>query len=112
MTIVECLAQAPDVSEIPYYMNQFETLRRDRCYVILDGARNNGGIWHLLDGPEQLARDVAMRVGAKPLSAGDSAAADDNPNRWSDPKFQPWMFGHDASAYVSPFQGLTRVMKT
>lgn len=97
IALAECLARAKSTSEIPALMRFFEDLRRERCYIILDGARGNGGVWHLADGPEQQKRDERMRLGS---TAKVVAANPDNPNKWSDPKFQPWMFAHDAFEHV------------
>lgn len=97
VVIAECLARAKSKSEIPGLMRYFEQLRLDRCYIILDGARNNGKIWHLADGPEQQKRDERMRHGS---TAKITESSPENPNKWSDPKFQPWMFGYDAFAHV------------
>lgn len=95
--LATCLSRARSQADLPELMKHFVEMRRDRCYVILDAARNNGAIWHLADGPEQEQRDKGMRAGPKPAAA----PTEGNPNRWSDPKFQPWMFGYDAGAEVS-----------
>jgi salicylate hydroxylase len=100
IVIAECLARARSSSEIPRLMRFFEKLRLDRCYIILDAARNNGNIWHLADGPEQQKRDEQMRHRSVVKIASTATTTHDNPNKWSDPKFQPWMFGHDAFAHV------------
>jgi salicylate hydroxylase len=97
IVVAECLARAKSTSEIPRLMRYFERLRLDRCHIILDAARNNGNIWHLADGPEQQKRDEQMRQRSTVRVA---TTAQENPNKWSDPKFQPWMFGHDAFAHV------------
>jgi salicylate hydroxylase len=99
IALAECLARASTPRDIPDLMQHFCKLRRERCYIILDGARNNGRIWHLPDGPEQRSRDEGMRNG--PQSSATSEIGSENPNRWSDPKFQPWMFGFDAHTDVS-----------
>lgn len=100
-----CLARATSRKDIPVLMRHFVSLRRERCYIILDAARKNGNIWHLPDGPEQQKRDQAMREGpgeskSTAVETETTDAASDNPNRWSDANFQPWMFGFDAEADV------------
>lgn len=97
--LAACISRARSQADLPELVKHFVEMRRDRCYAILDGARNNGAIWHLPDGPEQQRRDQGMRAGPKPAAE----LTEQNPNRWSDPKFQPWMFGYDASAEVSCF---------
>ena len=94
IAVTECVSRSKSVQEIPRFMKFFESLRRDRCYTILDSSRNNAGIWHLPDGPAQRERDERMKKGSK--AKFDSTQIEEhNPNRWSDAKFQPWMFGFD-----------------
>lgn len=97
VTLAECLDHVHDESQIPELTAHFQNIRLDRCYLILDGARNNGAIWHLADGPEQQERDKKMALGPQKRTIDGN---DGNPNKWSDPKFQPWMFGYDASSEV------------
>lgn len=92
MTLAECIARATDKSQIPDVLRAFESLRRQRCEVIQAASARNAEIWHLPDGEEQKARDAGMRQGGPEK---ESAGAK-NPNQWSDPKFQPWLFGYDA----------------
>lgn len=92
VTLAECLRRASSPEDIPCLMRLYERFRMDRCYTILDGARNNGAIWHLPDGEEQRIRDERMKSCSLPREGYNG----DNPNKWSDPKFQPWMFGFDA----------------
>lgn len=106
ITLTECLGRAESTKDIPALLRHFVNLRRDRCHIILDAARNNGDIWHLPDGPEQEKRDQGMREGPKETIVADQSAKIENPNRWSDPSFQPWMFGFDAAAEVSPTRRL------
>lgn len=100
ITLAECLDRVHETSQIPELMRQFQDIRLDRCYMILDGARNNGNVWHLADGPAQIERDKKMAMGPQPQEQTE-AASGGNPNKWSDPKFQPWMFGYDARSEVS-----------
>lgn len=88
--LAECVDRATSVDMIPRVLEAFEEIRRPRCEIIQAGSRANGDIWHLHDGPEQEKRDRAMG-GFEVL---------DNPNRWSDKEFQPWLFGYDTVAEV------------
>jgi salicylate hydroxylase len=109
VALTECLGRAKTAEDIPQLMNHFVQIRRDRCNLIQDGARNNGNIWHLPDGPEQRLRDEQIRRGSKPKISVD---AGDNPNKWSDPKLQPRMFGYDAFYEVrSSFMPIHRPSK-
>ncbi|KAI7968519.1 hypothetical protein EIK77_006538 [Talaromyces pinophilus] len=100
VAIAECLGRVTDTEQIPELMSHFQKIRLQRCYLILDGARNNGNIWHLPDGLAQQQRDKKMAQQTKPQEAESSQG---NPNKWSDPKFQPWMFGHDARAEAKSY---------
>lgn len=92
----ECLNRARSASDIPKLMHAFEAIRKPRCERVQAVARDTGHIWHLPDGPEQIARDRAMkRVDEETKYAGRT------PNRWSDDDFEPWLLGHDVFAYVS-----------
>jgi salicylate hydroxylase len=54
----------------------------------------NGLLWHFDDGPEQEARDEAMR----PEVEGKQFA--ESPNQWSDPVTAAWAYGYDAEEEV------------
>lgn len=104
VVLAACLNRAEGASDIPALMRAFVKIRRDRCYLILDAARNNGNIWHLEDGPDQCKRDHEMHQAASEAKmkpeAVEAVEAEENPNKWSDKNFQPWMFGFDAEADV------------
>jgi salicylate hydroxylase len=72
----------------------YEKIRRPRCEIIQKGALENGDIWHMPDGDDQIARDLAMKMTPDEIKK----QLKKNPNQWSDPNFQPWLFGHDAIA--------------
>ena len=93
VAMTECLARASTVADIPRMMKLFELIRKNRCERISDGARNSGEIWHLPDGPEQRERDSRIKSGSKTKVQSSDG---ENPNTWSDRKFQPWMFGFNA----------------
>ena len=94
IAVTECISRAKSVQDIPKLMKFFEVLRRDRCYTILDSSRKNADIWHLPDGPAQRERDKGIKKGSK-VNFESTQIEEQNPNRWSDAKFQPWMFGFD-----------------
>lgn len=92
--LAECLERAQKLEDVPVLLRAFEDIRKPRCEIIQEGARSNGDIWHLPDGPAQQQRDrnwertpEEMRVAAKKDGQ--------DPNRWSDPEFQPWLFGYN-----------------
>ncbi|KAM0330635.1 hypothetical protein ACHAQA_003585 [Verticillium albo-atrum] len=100
--LAECVSRATDVNMIPSVLAIFEELRKPRCETIQAGSRSNGDIWHLQDGPKQEQRDVAMMVEMM-QDKGVKAESVQNPNRWSDGEFQPWLFGHDVVCEVSAY---------
>ncbi|ANB14630.1 hypothetical protein AWJ20_2235 [Sugiyamaella lignohabitans] len=85
--ISSLLSQCETEKDIPDAMRKYEKRRKLRCEKIQRGARDNGYIWHMPDGEEQEQRDSDMKL---------QPADKKNPNQWSDPLFQKWMFGWDA----------------
>src|ERR1019366_4918624 len=51
--LAECLDRVQDISDIPNMLQAFQAIRKPRCEAIALGARANGDIWHMADGPEQ-----------------------------------------------------------
>lgn len=84
--ICDELDKCKSTSDIAAAMKNYETRRKRRVEIIQQGARANSHIWHMPDGDEQEERDAMMRAPADRK----------NPNQWSDPKFQKWMFGWNA----------------
>lgn len=101
-SLAECLDRAKSVNDIPNLLKAFEAIRKERCETISDAALANGDIWHMHDGPGQQERDRMMMEKAEGKQAAPSKEAV-NPNKWSDPSFQPWLFGHDTAKEVSEY---------
>jgi len=95
--LAECLDRVEDVSDIPTILQAFQAIRKPRCEAISLGARANGDIWHMADGPEQAQRDFEMKQEMNHSSPQGVM----NPNKWSDKDFQPWLFGYDTVKMVS-----------
>ncbi|KAI1917090.1 hypothetical protein LOZ12_004599 [Ophidiomyces ophidiicola] len=93
----ECLDRAQSVRDIPKLLRAFETIRKPRCERIQAGAQENGYMWHLPDGQEQIARDRAL----KSVSERAEKSADWTPNKWADQEFGPWMFGYNVFDYTN-----------
>jgi salicylate hydroxylase len=88
--------------EIPFLLNLYEKIRRSRAEKIQKGAYENADIWHMPDGDDQIARDIAMRAESS-ISKDVSSKIPkhlSNPNQWSDGDFQPWLFGHNAITHA------------
>ncbi|KAF7561515.1 hypothetical protein G7046_g2624 [Stylonectria norvegica] len=69
--------------------------RKERSEMMQEASMVNAMIWHFPDGPEQRARDTAMR----PEVAGEHFLT--SPNQWSDPKTQAWAYSYDAEVAMS-----------
>ncbi|GME35624.1 3-hydroxybenzoate 6-hydroxylase 1 [Neofusicoccum parvum] len=77
-------------SELPTALRIFEQLRIPRTAQMQQASFVNGRIFHFRDGPEQRARDAAMRDEVEHKHYLQS------PNGLSDPTTQIWCYGHDA----------------
>jgi len=97
IVLAECIARASSLEELPFYLSAFESIRKERTNIVQVGSVKNRDIWHMEDGTEQQTRDAIMR-GAEvdEEKAEELKNEGKNPNQWSDPKFQKWLFGHDA----------------
>jgi salicylate hydroxylase len=96
VALAECLDRAQDITDVPTLLNAFEALRKPRCEIVQECSIANGTIWHMPDGPAQEQRDREMSGLVE-----KSRAIIENPNKWSDEKFQPWLFGYDTIKEVS-----------
>ncbi|KKY15207.1 putative salicylate hydroxylase [Diplodia seriata] len=79
-------------SELPAALRVFQELRIARTAQVQQASFVNGRIFHFPDGPEQRARDEAMRAEAEGRHYIQS------PNGLSDPTTQIWLYSHDAEA--------------
>ena len=88
--LAEAISTIKSESELPTALKVFQTVRVKRANQMQEASLINGKLWHFADGPEQEARDVAMRpeVEGRPF--------DQSPNQWSDPVTQTWSYEYDA----------------
>ena len=95
--LAECLDRVTSRSQISTYLHAFESIRKPRTERVQQATRDSSGVWHLPDGPEQEARDLAFKNMASDArdEVADEALAKANPNSLSSKEFQPWLFGHD-----------------
>jgi salicylate hydroxylase len=77
-------------AELKFALRTFEKERKTRTSKMQEASMVNAMIWHFPDGPEQRARDAAMRPEVEGRSFQTS------PNQWSDPVTQAWAYGYDA----------------
>jgi salicylate hydroxylase len=103
--LAECVSRAESVDDLPALLKAFEAIRKPRSELISDAAMENGKIWHYADGPEQQERDRKMQLTPEQQEAEDEArsAHVENPNKWSDKNFQPWLFGYDTIKETNDF---------
>jgi hypothetical protein len=76
-----------------------ETKRLARATATQESSRLNQKIFHLPDGPEQRARDDAMRTAMEAELEG-KPIPDGNPNQWADRSKNSVQFDYDAYAVV------------
>ena len=104
IVLAECISRTRSASDIPRYLEAFEKIRKERTYLVQTGSVKNEDFWHMEDGARQKARDAIMRgveIDEETLKA--LRAEGKNPNQWSDPTFQSWLFGYDAVQEVRRF---------
>ncbi|KAF1958975.1 FAD/NAD(P)-binding domain-containing protein [Byssothecium circinans] len=77
-------------SQLPDALKTFERVRVLRTGQMQEASLVNGKLWHFADGPEQRARDAAMKT------EGDG----ESPNQWSDVLTASWTYGYDAEKEV------------
>ena len=88
--LAEAISAIGSKHELQTALNVFQTVRVKRANQMQEASLINGMLLHFADGPEQEARDAAMRpeVEGRPF--------DESPNQWSDPVTQAWCYGYDA----------------
>jgi salicylate hydroxylase len=77
-------------SQVRAALSVFEKERIMRTSQMQQASLINGKLWHFKDGPEQRARDEAMRAEVEGKHFSESA------NQWSDPVTANWCYGYDA----------------
>jgi salicylate hydroxylase len=92
--LAEVLSLIESPSQILGALKVFEGVRLLRTGQMQEASLVNGKLWHFADGPEQRARDVAM----KPEVNGEKVP--ESPNQWSDPVTAGWAYGYDAETEV------------
>jgi salicylate hydroxylase len=82
--LAEVLSKIKSCDQISTAIKVFEKERIKRTSQMLQASAINGKLWHFADGPEQEARDAAMRpeVEGRPFL--------ESPNQWSDPLTANW----------------------
>ncbi|KAK1624172.1 FAD binding domain-containing protein [Colletotrichum phormii] len=76
--------------QLGHALQVFQKERKTRTSMMQEASMVNALLWHFKDGPEQKARDEAMRPEVEGRKFSSS------PNQWSDPLTQSWAYGYDA----------------
>jgi len=69
----------------------YEKLRKARTTRVVKESAEFRRLTQVADGPEQEARDLKMLT---------EEPSEGFPNRWADPVFQKWLWGHDVEEAV------------
>jgi len=93
--LAELLSNIQSKDQIQAAMRIFEKERLVRTSQMQQASAINGKLWHFADGPEQQARDEAMR------SEVEGRWYSESPNQWSDPVTANWCYGYDAEKQVA-----------
>ena len=93
--LAEALRYAYSTEDIVPALNVYQEVRIKRSSQMQQASLVNGVIFHFPDGPEQEARDAAMRAEVEGRTFTES------PNQWSDPTTQAWAYGYDAVGAVA-----------
>lgn len=88
--LAEILSYIDSKDQLPIATRVFQKERIRRTSQMQQASAINGKLWHFADGPEQQARDEAMRPEVEGRSFSES------PNQWSDPVTANWCYGYDA----------------
>ncbi|RAQ74926.1 monooxygenase [Aspergillus flavus] len=88
-TLSKALAYVTDKRDLRLVLQLVEKLRIRRAKQVQQASLANGRVLHLCDGPEQEARDNAMRPSVEGIPLQKS------PYGMTDPQTQAWCYGHD-----------------
>jgi len=92
--LAEALNHMTSSEELSSALRIFQDVRIPRANQMQEASLVNGKLWHFADGPEQQARDAAMKPEVEDRHFVES------PNQWSDPVTQAWTYGYDAEREV------------
>jgi salicylate hydroxylase len=77
--------------EIPEVFKTYERIRKSRTTRVVKESADFRVLCQIADGPEQIARDRELL---------NEEPSEGFPNRWADPTFQKWLWGHDVDEAV------------
>ncbi|KAF9735030.1 hypothetical protein PMIN06_000802 [Paraphaeosphaeria minitans] len=91
--LAEVLSLIDSRSELRSALEVFERHRLLRTGQMQEASLINGKLWHFADGPEQEARDTAMK-------SAMVGGVDESPNQFCDPVTAQWTYGYDAEVEI------------
>ncbi|KAK2606858.1 hypothetical protein N8I77_005581 [Diaporthe amygdali] len=86
----QLLGHVKTKDQVPQALRLYEKLRKARGEAIVRETFKQRHDFHMLDGPEQEARDDLF------LSLLGKDLTGPFPSRWTCPEVQPWLYGYDA----------------
>lgn len=92
--LAECIDRINSKEQLAEALSYYESIRLKRTMLVREASLVNGTVLHYDDGPEQEARDAAMRPEVEGRHFIES------PNRWSDPATQLWCYFYDIKREV------------
>ncbi|KAK9451833.1 uncharacterized protein V1518DRAFT_430735 [Limtongia smithiae] len=111
ITLAECLDRLETSSDLSKLLTVYEEVRKPRATRVVKGSQLIGYANHLPDGEEQIKRDAALQAATKKTLSAERFTPPattyvppyelENPNPWSDPVFEPWLFGYDAVGVIN-----------
>jgi salicylate hydroxylase len=93
--LAEALRHACSTDDIMPALKVYQDVRIKRSSQMQQASLVNGVVFHFPDGPEQEARDAAMRAEV------EGRVFTESPNQWSDPTTQAWAYGYDAVGAIA-----------
>ncbi|KAH9172546.1 FAD/NAD-P-binding domain-containing protein [Lactarius sanguifluus] len=93
----DLFSRVSSLKQVPALLQAYQDLRHSlpRATATQQSSRLNQKIFHLDDGPEQRARDAAMRAAMAAELEGKPISAHGNPNQWADRAKNRTQFSYD-----------------
>ncbi|KIX97613.1 uncharacterized protein Z520_06391 [Fonsecaea multimorphosa CBS 102226] len=98
--LAEVIHLASSLEQLPQCLDLWQRVRIKRTFQMQQASLIGAHIWHVADGPEQIARDTSMQADIEGNPTNSSA------NLWSDPVTQRWCYGYDAEREIQAEWGM------
>lgn len=97
--LAEAIHLASSRKDLARVLRIWDEARVQRGTQMQEASSVNGVLWHFDDGPEQMARDAAMKWEVEE-GVHTSLIGRSSPNQWTDYRTSTWCFGHEAEEDV------------